>query len=183
MHEVQGVICKHAVFLDKVKFAAGKKTCMGQICWANSIQERAGGGLTMGSGPVGEGNRLRGGGSELGLGSPGVRSTGRAGELLVLEPLLEVGEGEDATAPGLAQLQMAPGTGKRPEVVGIVQIRGRKTSSGRIQVEDGGSFQNGTGEALQSGREREIVRRGEERWREMARAARPGRALRAEGRG
>ena len=83
----------------------------------------------------------------------------------------------------MAQLQMAPGTGKRAEVVGIVQIRGRKTSSGRIQVEDGGSFQNGAGEALQSGREREIVRPGEERWKEKARAARPGRALRAEGRG
>ena len=31
---------------------------MGQICWANNIQERAGGGLTMGSGPVGGGGRL-----------------------------------------------------------------------------------------------------------------------------
>ena len=72
---------------------------------------------------------------------------------------------------------MAPGTGKRPEVVGIVQIRGRKTSSGRIQVEDGGSFQNGAGEALQSGREREIVRgregqrRGETGRRYLAEAA------------
>ena len=78
---------------------------------------------------------------------------------------------------------MAPGTGKRAEVVEIVQIRGRKMSSGRIQVEDGGSFQNGAGEALQSGRRREIMMPGEERWREMARTVRPGRALRAEGRG